>query len=165
MKPQPISPPVRRLVIKQYPLDYWLFGLFFIGLGMALGSARNLTGLPPQFQCLNVMLMGGLGLFLLLFYGVSDIVADPTTRRLTLTTRRYLAPQTHEFGFDEIAAVEVEKYKTKYDRGYVHRIVLKTSRGETVPFTAYASYNAAGLQAQANRLQTFIAGPTTRSTT
>jgi hypothetical protein len=142
-----------KLVIREYPVAFWLIGLVMISIGVFYLFNVN-------EQVWGAAIWSGIGLLLLLLSNILTITADRITRTLTIQHSGLLSRKSREVQVAEIAAIQVESSRSTSSSSRssspTYRIVVITKGSETIPFTNSFSSGASSKENKARRLREFL---------
>lgn len=142
------------LVIRDFPIFQWVFGILFAGVGTLVIS----QGGPPVFGGI----FAAVGLGFLLFSSILTITANRMTGTLKLDSRSALRHTWQQAPFSEIAGINVER-KTGTKGGYTYRLTLLRKDGEVIPFRSSSSSGWKGKERCAVQLREFLGIQNTNS--
>jgi hypothetical protein len=140
-----------QLVIRDFPILLWIFGLVFAGVG-ALILYDSRQALVPAMIFLAV------GLGILLFTNALTINVDRGTRTLKLEFRSVLRHTIKQVSFDEIADINVERSRShgRGGSGYTYKVIVTRKDGQVIPFHSFSSSGWKKKERMAGRLRDFI---------
>ncbi len=140
----------QQLVIRDYPITLWVFGLIVSGFSLFIYSQE---GHP-------LALAIGISAFPLSLFVVSvlTIKADRTTGLLTLTYRFPLWQSVKEIPLNDIVDIFIDHTVNSDDEGttYTYRVSILLKDNQIIPLRSYYSSNADRHQEIAFRLRQFI---------
>jgi hypothetical protein len=137
-----------QLVIREFPITIWIFGL----LDLAVGAYLYFTA-PTQWIALLILA----ALFLLVFAFASILVvkADRAASTLTISRISLFRRYARQIPISDIAAIQLESSSSQ-DSTSTYRIVVITKGNEIVPFRSSYSSGSWSKEAKVKRLREFL---------
>ena len=142
-----------QLVIRQYPIFAWIFGLAVLGF-----AAYVYIQTPASWVYSAV----GIAIFLLvvLFSNVLTVTADRIARTLIIRHDGLVTHKSREIPVGDIAAIQLESHRSysssSHSSSTTYRIVVITKGNQTIPFSASSDSARAPKEAKARQLREFL---------
>ncbi|MEW6093097.1 MAG: hypothetical protein AB1531_03940 [Chloroflexota bacterium] len=142
-----------QLVIREYPIFEWFFGLLMFGIGLFAYQNK-----PDQLTV--PIIVGVIGLFIFLLSAILTVKADRSTGLLTIQRAGLFRRFKREIPLSEILTIQLEhsiSHGSSSRRSTsVYRIVVITKSQEVIPFRNSYSSGQRAKEAKAKKLREFL---------